>query len=94
MRDFAVLGQVEARIMAVESRLRFDIAAAEYVLGEKDIDEAIDVERNVPRRMGGIDRDDEIGPNALGFPESSANFTAQKPPMECPIRMIGSGSSR
>ena len=67
MRNFVVLGKVEARVVTAEARLRLDVAAAKHALRQKDIDEAIDIERNVGRHMGRIDGNNQIGPDALGL---------------------------
>ena len=60
-----MLRKVETRIVAPESGLRLDVTAAEYTLGEEDVDETIDIQRDVVRRMSGIDRDDQIRPDAF-----------------------------
>ena len=64
VRNFVMLRKVEARIVAAESGLRLDVTAAEHSLRQEDVDETIDIQRDVVRRMSGIDGDDQIRPAA------------------------------
>ena len=62
-----MLRKVDARIVAPESGLRLDVAAAEDALGQEYVDETIDIQRDVVRRMSGIDGNDQIRPDAFAL---------------------------
>ena len=67
VRNFVMLRKVEARIVAAESRLRLDVAAAEHTLRQEDVDETIDIQRDVVRRVSRIDGDDQMRPDAFAL---------------------------
>src|ERR1700728_533400 len=62
-----MLRKVETRIVAPESGLRLDVTAAGYTLGQEYVDETIDIQRDVVRRVSGVDGDDQIRPDAFAL---------------------------
>src|SRR5579872_3998291 len=77
IRNITVLGKVEARKVPSKSRLRLDVTAAEDVLRQKDVDEAIDVQRHFGRHMGWIDGDHQVRTYALGFQDLGELYRAE-----------------
>ena len=67
MRNFIVLGKVEACVVAPEAWFRLDVATAQNAVRQENVDEAIDIERDIGRDMGWIDGDNQACPDAFSL---------------------------
>ena len=65
--DFVMLREIEACEVTLKTLRRFDVAAAEDVFRQEDIDVALDIERHGGTDLRRLDHDGEADPDALGL---------------------------
>ena len=75
--DFVVLLHIEAGVVALITWLRHHIAAAQYVVGQEDVDEALDVQRHLRTCLSGIDGDHQADRDVFGLQHPGERQGAQ-----------------
>ena len=65
--DFLVLLQIEARVETFVTRLRNHIAAAQYAVGQEDVDVALDVQRHLRACVSRINGDHQACLDVFGL---------------------------
>ena len=96
--DFFVLLHVEACVVALVALLGHHIAAAQYAVGQEDVDEALDVQRHLRTCVGWIDGDyqahrDVFGPQNPGKRQGAqpAHRMADQDDRRCIVTEIADG---
>src|SRR5207244_11653910 len=65
--DFLVLLQIEARVVTLVTLLRHHIAAAQYAVGQEDVDVALDVQRHLRACVSRINGNHQAYRNVFGL---------------------------